>query len=180
MNWSEIVELAIALSKRNEFSEVNVNFQAARITVVVDPKYVEPKMKELINEAMKSYEKVGKIVELEESEIYIGAIEMVIEVDELRELEEVVIERGDFIQALSVTPSGMRVKVLLDSASVEKAVSEIVDYLSGLGVVEFVEAELETSKLAIFSPMSSTTPGLVILPPLRYKAYIDLCLRAGR
>ncbi len=180
MKPTEIARIAESLLERSEVMEVDVNFQAARMTVVIDPYYVEDRMKSLLDEARKVYEHYGKIVEFVESENYIGAIEAVLEVKEgeLAEVERVAAERGDFIQSVSITQLGMRVKILLDSASVERAIKEVMDYLKKLGgVVEFVEAELETSKLAIFSPMSSISPGVAIFPPLRYKAYVDVCLK---
>ncbi len=180
MNPLKIAEVAKSLAERDEIIEVDVNFQAARITVVIDPHYVESRMKTLLNDARKSYERYGRIVEFVESEHYIGAIEAVLEIseDRLGKVEEIAASRGDFVQSVSITPLGMKVRILLDSASVERAIRRIMEELkSGDWIVEFVEAELETSKLAIFSPMSSVSPGVAILPPLRYKAYVDLCLK---
>ncbi len=180
MNPLKIAGMAKSLAGRDEIIEVDVNFQAARITIVINPHYVESRMKSLLNDARMSYERYGRIVEFVESEYYIGAIEAVLETseDKLKDVEEIAASRGDFIQSISITPLGMRVRILLDSASVERAIREVVEELKGDElIVEFVEAELETSKLAIFSPMSSMSPGVAILPPLRYKAYVDLCLK---
>jgi len=53
-----------------------------------------------------------------------------------------------------------------------------VEELSRIFIVEYAGSELEASKVAIFSPEAGGGMSGAV-PPLRYRVYLDLCMRVG-
>ncbi len=179
------ISVARELAIRPEIQEVIVNLASARITVVIDPNFLERRLKDLLDEAKSYYGKFGSLRELREYEFEDGLFELALSVekDKLKYLEGLAEGRGDYIASLEKREGAFIVRILLKSSSIEKAIEPIEEELSKLKfIVEYAGAELDASKTAIFTPSiaipgkaSKAPPSLAI--PLRYRVYLDLCFR---
>ncbi len=183
----ELASIAKGMINRPEVQEATVNLTSARITVVIDSSYLEVKLRNLLEEAKSYYGKFGTIRELKESDFEDGLFELAIAIREsLEDLEKVVKEKGDHIIGLGRRNEELIVKILLKSSSVEKAIEPLKNEFLKLGfLVEYAGAELEASKTAIFTPFiapaeEKITASQSLSVPLKYKAYLDLCLRLDR
>ncbi len=184
----ELMSVAKNLRDRPEVEEVVVNFTSARVTVVVDPAYVENLLRDALEKAKSSYEEFGPLKELGESELEDGTFELTLSVERgrFRDLESLARKRGDEIVGLEIGNGELKAKILLRSASVESAVKPLMEELKKLKfIVEFAGAELEISKSAVFAPPpvslgSKVAGGQTLLSvPLKYRAYLDLCMELG-
>ncbi len=183
----ELLSVAKSLVDRPEVEEVVVNFTSARLTVVISPDYVESLLRNALEEAKTSYEKFGPLKELGESDLGDGTFELTLSVErrKLRDLESLVKRRGDEIVGLEAGNGELRVRILLRSSSVESLLRPLMEEFEKLRfIVEFAGAELEASKAAIFAPPPiASVPrvgGLASLSiPLKYRAYLDLCMELG-
>ncbi len=185
----ELLSVARSLRNRPEVEEVIVNFTSARVTVVISPSYVENLLRKALEEAKSSYEGFGPLRELGESDLEDGTFELTLSVERgrFRDLESLAKRRGDEIIGLEIEEGEFRAKVLLRSASIERILKPLMEELKKLKfIVEFAGAELEVSKAAIFAPPpvasvpKVTSGGLASLSiPLKYRAYLDLCMELG-
>ncbi|MDK2372304.1 MAG: hypothetical protein QI197_02880 [Candidatus Korarchaeota archaeon] len=185
----ELLSVARSLWERPEVEEVVVNFTSARVTVVINPSYMENLLREALEEAKSSYEGIGHLRELGESDLEDGTFELNLSVERgrLKDLESLAKRRGDEIVGLEIEEGELRARILLRSASVERVLNPLMEELKELKfIVEFAGAELEVSKAAIFAPppvasvskvVSSAPASLSI--PLKYRAYLDLCMELG-
>ncbi len=191
MDRSEIsirgfISVARELVSRPEIQEVIVNLASARITVVVDPNFLERKLEGLLDEAKSYYGKLGSLRELREYEFEDGVFELALSIEKgkLKYLEDLAEGRGDYITGLEERKreGALIVRILLRSSSIEKAIEPIGEELSKLKfIVEYAGAELDASRAAIFTP-SIAIPSKVsnqtsLIIPLKYRAYIDLCFK---
>ncbi len=142
----------------------------------------------LPEDAMSSYSKLRDIRVLEESEYEDGILELVVSIKrkDLRDLESLVRERNDEITSLEIANGELGVRILLRSASVEKAVRPLIDELRKLRfIVEYMRATPDVKGVSVFVPPPSpevahTGEGVgAISVPLKYKAHLDLCVRVG-
>lgn len=180
----ELLMLARELYRRPEIDEVTANFTSARVTVVLSSDYVEKLLKAAIHEAKSFYGRFGLLKEMSESEFEDGTFEMTLSIERgrLDDLESAVGERGDEITSMGLIEGDLRVKILLRSSSVERVVEPLVEELKNLGfMVEYAGTELEASKIAIFSPPTSSmrSGGMAtsISTPMKYRVYLNLCMR---
>ncbi len=180
-----LVSLARELLSREEVEEIVINMTSARLTLTVRPDRVEELLRESLEKARSFYGGLGSIREVGESELGDGTIELVISLNrgKLRDLISRARERGDEVVGLESWEDDLRARILLRSASIERALGPIIEDLKKLGfIVEYAGAELEASKTAIFAPpptaaefRSSDLGGSASIP-LKYRAYLDLCL----
>ncbi len=185
----ELLSVARSLRDRPEVEEVVVNFTSARVTAVISPSYVENLLREALEEAKSSYEGFGPLKGLGESDLEDGIFELTLSVEKgrLRDLESLAKRRGDEIVGLEIEGGELRARVLLRSASVESVLKPLMEELKKLKfIVEFAGAELEVSKAAIFAPPPVASVSKVVTGgpaslsiPLKYKAYLDLCMKLG-
>ncbi len=185
----ELLLVARSLWERPEVEEVVVNFTSTRVTVMISPSYMENLLREALEEAKSSYEGIGHLRELGESDLEDGTFELNLSVERgrLKDLESLAKRRGDEIVGLEIEEGELRARILLRSASVERVLNPLMEELKELKfIVEFAGAELEVSKAAIFAPppvasvskvVSSVPASLSI--PLKYRAYLDLCMELG-
>ncbi|GEM_PF-3420535 len=185
----ELLSVARSLWERPEVEEVVVNFTSARVTVVISPSFMENLLKEALEEAKSSYEGIGLLRELGESDLEDGTFELNLSVERgrLKDLKSLAKRRGDEIVGLEIEEGELRARILLRSASVESVLKPLMEELKELKfIVEFAGAELEVSKAAIFAPPPGASVSNVVNSepaslsiPLKYRAYLDLCMELG-
>ncbi len=181
----ELVSIAKEMVSRPDIQEVVVNLTSSRITVVVDPNFLETKLRNLLDEARRWYMRFGTLKGLKESDIEDGLFELAISIKgEFEDLENAVKKRGDYITGLERKGNELIVRILLKSSSVERVIESFKEAFSKPKfIVEYSGAELEASKTAIFTPFMTPTGEMSaahqfsLSIPLKYRAYLDLCLR---